>query len=169
MTAVEESSERPARPGELCTCGRQARTVFLTRRWGEVGSCDTDGAGQLPVLPCPFCGATEAHQVGGEVVKCPQYRLRILDDLVEVSEQLVGAGRREALLGWLRSYVEVYEVPDVLVAMFDARDRWERDMPDKTGDWWPAYQRWDRARGEEAMGFVFRLRGNVEGYLQGPR
>jgi hypothetical protein len=81
VSAVGSSTERPAEPGELCTCGRPARTVFLTRRWGEVGSCDTDRSGELPVLPCPFCGASEAHQVGGEVVKCPQYRLRVLDDL----------------------------------------------------------------------------------------
>jgi hypothetical protein len=83
MSAVDSSTERPAEPGELCTCGRQARTVFLTRRWGEVGSCGTDRSGELPVLPCPFCGASEAHQVGGEVVKCPQYRLRVLDDLTD--------------------------------------------------------------------------------------
>ena len=183
MNAVEESSERPAEPGELCTCGRQARTVFLTRRWGEVGSCDTNNAGLAPVLPCPFCGATEAHEVDGEVVKCPQYRLRILDDLTEESvEQLLenfperlaemeaaDAIHRDALLAWLKSYVEDDKVPDVLVAMYEADGYWERDRPDQTGDWWPAYQQWQRVRNDEATGFIHRLRGNVDGYLQGPR
>jgi len=84
VNAVEDpTTERPAQPGELCTCGRQARTVFLTRRWGEVGSCNTDNTGQRPILPCPFCRATEAHEVGGEIVKCPQYQLRGLDDLTD--------------------------------------------------------------------------------------
>lgn len=74
----DRSTERPALPGELCTCGRQARTVFHTSRWGDVGSCDIEGSGQRPILPCPFCGATEAHttESGSEVVECPQYQLQ---------------------------------------------------------------------------------------------
>jgi hypothetical protein len=82
MNAAEESTRR-AEPGELCVCGRQASIVIRGPEWDDVGACSVDGGGQRPVLPCPFCGATEAHQVGGEVVKCPQYRLRILDDLTD--------------------------------------------------------------------------------------
>jgi hypothetical protein len=185
-----EESTRRAEPGELCVCGRQA-SIVITGPWGDVGACSVDGGGQRPVLPCPFCGATEAHMAGGEVVKCPQYRLRVLDDLsdeellerlVSVNEELLGrlpqtfkemeaadAIHRDALLAWLKSYVQDDKVPDVLVAMYEADGCWERDRPDQTGDWWPAYQQWQRVRNDEATGFIHRLRGNVDGYLQGPR
>lgn len=163
MTAAEDpTTERPALPGELCTCGRQARTVFITRRWGEVGSCDTENSGQQPVLPCPFCGATEAHQVGGEIVKCPQYQLRGLDDLT-ASDAEAAAIRRD-VLAWLKSYVQDDEVPGVLVAMLQAAEQWERQRPEGTGDeWWAEYQRWERARNDEATGLIWRLCGNVSG------
>lgn len=48
-----ESTERPAEPGERCTCGRQAVRVILTDAFGEVGFCGINGAALRPVLPCP--------------------------------------------------------------------------------------------------------------------
>lgn len=62
-------TERPAEPGELCTCGRQAITVFLGSDHGPTGYCGrADGGAQSG--PCPFCGG-DRHQG-----RCPQYRLR---------------------------------------------------------------------------------------------
>lgn len=65
-------SERAARPGELCTCGRQAVTVFDTER-GEVGYCGLPDGGDRSGL-CPFC--CEERQPWGDPAPCPQYRLR---------------------------------------------------------------------------------------------
>ncbi|MCI2422756.1 hypothetical protein MOQ72_35555 [Saccharopolyspora sp. K220] len=62
--------ERPAEPGELCTCGRQAVTVFITELFGEVGYCGRPDGGEQ-AGPCPFC-AGERHET-----RCLQYRLRI--------------------------------------------------------------------------------------------
>lgn len=67
--------QRPARPGELCACGRPARTVIETEQWGVVGHCGrTDNP--APVMPCPFCGAARPHYgpYGGPVT-CPRYIL----------------------------------------------------------------------------------------------
>jgi hypothetical protein len=63
---------RPALPGELCTCGRQARVVYVfpdrsDRR--EIGDCDIRDGGSVSG-PCPFCGAAEKHS------PCLDYRLR---------------------------------------------------------------------------------------------
>lgn len=33
------TQERPARPGERCTCGRPAVVVYLTEDFGEVPYC----------------------------------------------------------------------------------------------------------------------------------
>lgn len=65
--------QRPARPGELCTCGHPARMVY--RAEGRVfGSCEIEG--QAPLLPCPFCGSSTAHtKAWGDSAACPQYRL----------------------------------------------------------------------------------------------
>lgn len=38
------STERPAWPDELCTCGRRAAVVFMTEEHGEVGYCGAQGA-----------------------------------------------------------------------------------------------------------------------------
>lgn len=68
---------RPAESGELCTCGRQAVTVFPTHDYGDVGVCGEDGAGMRPVLPCPWCGAVKAHTTAwDDPVRCPGYTLR---------------------------------------------------------------------------------------------
>jgi hypothetical protein len=64
-------TERPAVPGERCTCGRQAVVVYLGGVFGPTGYCGiADGGDQAG--PCPFCGGPR-HQSG----RCPDYRLRL--------------------------------------------------------------------------------------------
>jgi hypothetical protein len=72
MRQLEASpSERPAAPGERCTCGRQAVVVYLGSVFGPTGYCGiADGGDQAG--PCPFCGGPR-HQQG----RCPDYRLRL--------------------------------------------------------------------------------------------
>lgn len=69
---------RPAQPGELCTCGRQAITVFpATEQFGDVGHCGIEGAAFRPVLPCPWCGTSKPHlEPWGDPGRCPEYTLR---------------------------------------------------------------------------------------------
>jgi hypothetical protein len=62
--------ERPAEPGELCTCGRQAIVVYLDGRWGPTGGCGIRDGGDRTGR-CPFCGG-DRHEG-----RCPQYRLRL--------------------------------------------------------------------------------------------
>lgn len=77
-------SERPAQPGELCTCGRQAVTVYSTEQFGDVGHCGIDGAARTPVLPCPWCGTSEPHKESwGDPARCPDYQLRAPADQAE--------------------------------------------------------------------------------------
>lgn len=64
--------ERPARPGERCTCGRPAAVVFVTDRVGDLGACLIDDAGRGGPWPCIFCVGREHHQRGE---RCPAYRL----------------------------------------------------------------------------------------------
>lgn len=67
MTA--DTTTRSALPGERCTCGRPARDVLITERWGETGYCGLSDGGQKG--PCVWCGsAEESHG------RCPQYRIR---------------------------------------------------------------------------------------------
>lgn len=69
--------QRPAEPGELCTCGRPAVTVIHTEEFGDVGHCGIDGAAFTPVLPCPWCGTSEPHKESwGDPARCPDYQLR---------------------------------------------------------------------------------------------
>lgn len=71
------STERPAEPGDLCTCGRQAIVVYSNEQFGDAGHCGIEGAAFTPVLPCPWCSSTVPHrQAWGDPEKCPQYRLR---------------------------------------------------------------------------------------------
>jgi hypothetical protein len=66
---TDHLSERPAEPGELCTCGRPAITVYLAGKFGPTGWCgQADGGNQAE--PCPFCGR------GRHAHRCPAYRLR---------------------------------------------------------------------------------------------
>jgi hypothetical protein len=41
-------TERPARPGELCECGRPAVVVYETERFGDVGWCGVSDGGARP-------------------------------------------------------------------------------------------------------------------------
>lgn len=74
------STERRAELGELCTCGRQAITVFITDKFGETGYCGmSDGGAKRG--PCPFCGGPR-HDSSE---RCPQYRLR-LGEIAEIAD-----------------------------------------------------------------------------------
>jgi hypothetical protein len=64
-TALDD--QRPAQPGEACTCGRPAVTVYLGGDHGETGWC---GQPVAAAGPCPWCGAA------GHTSRCPAYRLR---------------------------------------------------------------------------------------------
>jgi hypothetical protein len=65
--------ERPAQPGERCTCGRQAVVVHLGSVFGPTGYCGiADGGDQSG--PCPFCGGPRHPEPYG---RCPHYRLRL--------------------------------------------------------------------------------------------
>jgi hypothetical protein len=64
------SRERPAEPGELCTCGRQTVTVFLSGECRPVGWCGISDGGRWSDS-CPFCGGP-THD--GE--RCEAYTLR---------------------------------------------------------------------------------------------
>lgn len=59
--------ERPAQPGEYCTCGRPAILVFDGGPWGATGYCGTPGVSSVP---CPWCGKSEGH-----TGRCAAYRL----------------------------------------------------------------------------------------------
>jgi hypothetical protein len=66
-------TERPAVPGELCTCGRQAVVVYLGSVFGPTGYCGIpDGGDQTG--PCPFCGGPRHIAPYGH---CQDYRLRV--------------------------------------------------------------------------------------------
>jgi len=73
---MDQSTERRAVDGELCTCGRQAIFVFVSHgpehMGRETGYCGVSDGGARG--PCVFCGSTERH-----VGRCPQYRLRLTD------------------------------------------------------------------------------------------
>jgi hypothetical protein len=66
-------SERPAAPGELCTCGRQAVVVYLGSILGLTGYCGVPDGGDRRG-PCPFCGGPRHREPEG---RCPHYRLRL--------------------------------------------------------------------------------------------
>ena len=71
--------QRPAEPGERCTCGRPAVIVYLTER-RDVGYCGRPDGGAR-IAPCPFCGEETTHRspwgdVKGDPAVCPAYRVR---------------------------------------------------------------------------------------------
>ena len=69
--------ERPAEPGDRCTCGREAVVVYSSEKFGDVGYCGIEGSAARPVLPCPWCDSTTPHQESwGDPAKCPSYQLR---------------------------------------------------------------------------------------------
>lgn len=59
--------ERPAEPGEVCTCGRPAIVIFFGGPFGETGYCGRPDGGQRG--RCMFCG-------GQHDGRCPQYKVR---------------------------------------------------------------------------------------------
>jgi hypothetical protein len=65
-------TERPAAPGERCTCGRQAIVVYLGSTFGPTGYCGIPDGGDH-AGPCPFCGGPRHREPYG---RCPVYRLR---------------------------------------------------------------------------------------------
>ena len=69
-------SERPAAPGELCTCGRQAIVVYLGSVFGPTGYCGIPDGGDR-AGPCPFCGGPRHETAYGDPDRCPDYRLRL--------------------------------------------------------------------------------------------
>jgi hypothetical protein len=69
--SVYESIERPACEGDRCTCGRPARVVFVSEKWGEVGWCGVSDGGAKG--RCLFCGDAAGHKS----LRCPDYRLRL--------------------------------------------------------------------------------------------
>jgi hypothetical protein len=74
-------AERPAEPGELCTCGRPAIVVYEGTVFGATGYCGI-GDGGAKRGPCPFCHGPR-HPYG----RCPDYRLRLDQEEVTPSEQ----------------------------------------------------------------------------------
>jgi hypothetical protein len=68
---IHLAGERAAKPGELCTCGRPAKMVYVTAKFGPIGSCERNDAGRGGPQPCPFCLGTIRH----EMDRCPMYRL----------------------------------------------------------------------------------------------
>jgi hypothetical protein len=70
---MEDITERPAEPGELCTCGRRAVIVYLGGKHGPTGYCGISDGGDR-TGPCPFCGG-ERHEPG--LGRCQRYRLRL--------------------------------------------------------------------------------------------
>ena len=71
MQLEASPTERPAEPGELCTCGRQAIVIYLGSIFGPTGYCGIPDGGE-DTGRCLFCGGPQ-HQDG----RCPDYRLRL--------------------------------------------------------------------------------------------
>ncbi|MFL6144774.1 MAG: hypothetical protein ACJ72N_23285 [Labedaea sp.] len=69
------TAQRAALPGERCTCGRQAVTVFVRDTGAEVGYCGLPDGGNR-TGPCPFCGGQRHSQPWGDSAPCPDYQLR---------------------------------------------------------------------------------------------
>jgi hypothetical protein len=63
------ASERPAQPGELCTCGRPAEVVFINEQGEATGWCGLSDGGAKG--QCLFCGDPDGHEF-----RCPSYVLK---------------------------------------------------------------------------------------------
>jgi hypothetical protein len=70
---MDKITERPAEPGERCTCGRQAIVIYLGGAFGPTGDCGIRDGGDRTGL-CPFCGGPRRREFEG---RCPHYRLRL--------------------------------------------------------------------------------------------
>ena len=60
--------QRPAEPGEVCTCGRPAVIVYVGGAFGETGYC---GRQRRTARSCPWC--PDGPHDGA---RCPAYRVR---------------------------------------------------------------------------------------------
>lgn len=69
------TTERPAAPGERCTCGRPAILVYTTDDYGPIGFCGiSDGGAKGPCYPLihhPL--GLNSHHPDDPV--CPHYKL----------------------------------------------------------------------------------------------
>ena len=91
------NAERAAQPGERCTCGRQAVTVFVRDDGSEIGYCGLPDGGDR-TGPCPFCGGQRHRQPWGDPKPCRQYQVRpqpqisgAVSDDVSVEEDVLDA------------------------------------------------------------------------------
>lgn len=98
---------RAAEPGELCTCGRQAVSIYPgDGEFGPTGHCGLGDGGAPVDGVCAFCGNTIDHdaywateRAAGRAAaangiepqggRCPLYRLRLADPLPAVHEESV--------------------------------------------------------------------------------
>lgn len=64
----DQPTQRQARAGEWCTCGRPAVSVFIESRFDDTGYCGRPDGGDRSG-PCPFCGQARHES------RCPNYQL----------------------------------------------------------------------------------------------
>lgn len=75
--------QRPAVAGELCTCGRPAMVIYVSRPDDPVGHCGLENGGRPENGWCPFCENELRHDSAGvdgpipQGERCPRYRLRL--------------------------------------------------------------------------------------------
>lgn len=60
-----DEGQRPAQPGEQCSCGRSASTVYLTESHGEVPWCGLNDGGPTRPPSDPVTVADLAAAVAG--------------------------------------------------------------------------------------------------------
>ena len=146
---------RRAEPGEMCTCGRPAATVYLVGRFGDTVHCGLADGGAPVDGVCTFCGDTIDHThywahyaaakraagrdsaAGDDVAqggRCPLYRLRLADPLPELHAESVRRNdpvtdRRERAEDRLRA-----ELLEVLLAAGADYDGTYTLLPDVEGE-----------------------------------
>jgi hypothetical protein len=120
-------SERPAQPGERCTCGRQAVTVFVREDGSEVGYCGRPDSGEQGG-PCPFCGGGR-HEAG----RCPQYRLRPeqSDSCVKISPGLRLTCLQSLAEGWITPSDLCPVCTSAIIAALDGAMAWHPNFRDR--------------------------------------
>lgn len=78
--------------------------------------------------------------------------------------------RAAAVARFTRRVVERGHMPEVVLDMLKAAERWERERPEQDqftdpDEWWSAFERWERTRGDEAWRLIVRFGGYV-GYFE---
>ena len=71
-TEAQQPTERPAKPGEYCTCGKAAITVFLGGPFGPTGYCGKPETRREFAAPCPWCGESKMTHASS---RCPKYTI----------------------------------------------------------------------------------------------